>query len=94
MGILLYYLKYLVNFPNFKSYCFPLIYQIEKQLKKEKFVQNLSKWELKYSPRAENPEKMINIYKKVTMGEWNIYYHIFVACKMHSQMIYFNEYEN
>jgi hypothetical protein len=38
-------------------------------LEKEKFVQNLSKWELKYSPRAENLEKMINIYKKVTMGE-------------------------
>jgi hypothetical protein len=69
VGILLYYLKYLVNFPNFKSYCFPLIYRIKKKLKKEKFVLNLSKWELKYSPRAENLEKMTNIYKKVTMGE-------------------------
>jgi hypothetical protein len=38
-------------------------------LKREKFFQYLSKWESKYLPRAENLEKMINIYKKVTMGE-------------------------
>jgi hypothetical protein len=38
-------------------------------LKNEKFVQNLSKWELKYSPRVENLKTMINIYKKVTVGE-------------------------
>jgi len=38
-------------------------------LKKEKILQNLSKWEIKYSPRAENLETMINIYKKVTIEE-------------------------
>jgi hypothetical protein len=38
-------------------------------MKKEKNLQNLSKLELKYSPKAENPETMINIYKKVITGE-------------------------
>ena len=42
VGILLYYVKYIVNFLNLKFYCFPLIYQIEKQMKKEKNIQNLS----------------------------------------------------
>ena len=42
VGILLYYLKYSIHFLNFKIYCFPLIYRLRKQLKKEKLVQNLS----------------------------------------------------
>ena len=60
--ILLYYLKYKINFLNVKSYCFPLICWIKKQLRKEKNVQNLSKLELKYSPRAENLETMIMVF--------------------------------
>ena len=84
--ILLYNVKYIVNFLNFKSYCFPLIYQIKKQKKKDKNTQNLLKRELKYSPRLENLETMINISKKVITWEWNICCHIFITYKIYFQM--------
>jgi hypothetical protein len=57
------------NFHNLKSYCFPSIYRIRKQMKNEKNAQNLSKWELKYSPRMENLGTMINIRKKFITEE-------------------------
>ena len=55
----------ILTFLNFKSYYLP----DHKIIEKEKFVQNLAKWELKHSPRAENLETIINIYKKVIAGE-------------------------
>ena len=64
MGILLQYAKYTVNFVNYKSYCFRLIYQIKKYIKKEKNVKNFPRWEMKQSQRAENPETMIYTMRK------------------------------
>jgi hypothetical protein len=73
----------MANFDNYKSYCFILIYRIKEQIKKEKIFQNLPRWELKLSQRAENLEKMLNICKKVITREWKIYYHIFLAYKIY-----------
>ena len=41
----------------------------KNNFKQEKFVQNLLKWELKISYRAEILETMINIHKKVIIGK-------------------------
>ena len=55
---------YMVNFLNFKT-LFSFNLPDHKTNEKEKNIRNLSIWELKYSPRAENLETMINNLKKL-----------------------------